>query len=247
MSANSPDHDKNVDLTRREALGMAAGALLMATSTSGARAAQGSGDAPAAAFTLPPLPYADNALEPVISAHTLGFHYGKHHRGYVDNLNKLVAGTAFAGQSLEQIVAATSGKADQVAIYNNAAQTWNHTFYWRSLKPAGGGEPPEALKAHIVASFGSVDACRKELAAAAAGQFGSGWAWLVEDGGKLAVVKTANADSPLTKGQKPLLTIDVWEHAYYLDYQNRRADHVSALIDKLLNWEFALGNLDKRS
>ena len=247
MSANSPDHDKNVDLTRREALGMAAGALLMAASTSGAHAAQGSADAPAAAFTLPPLPYADNALEPVISAHTLGFHYGKHHRGYVDNLNKLVAGTAFAGQSLEQIVAATSGKADQVAIYNNAAQTWNHTFYWRSLKPAGGGEPPEALKARIVASFGSVDACRKELAAAAAGQFGSGWAWLVEDGAKLAVVKTGNADLPLTKGQKPLLTIDVWEHAYYLDYQNRRADYVSALIDKLLNWEFALGNLDKRS
>lgn len=247
MSANSPDHDKNVDLTRREALGMAAGALLMATSTSIAHAAQGPADAPASAFTLPPLPYADNALEPVISAHTLGFHYGKHHRGYVDNLNKLVVGTTFAGQSLEQIVAATSGKADQVAIYNNAAQTWNHTFYWRSLKPAGGGEPPEALKARIVASFGSVDACRKELAAAAAGQFGSGWAWLVEDGGKLAVVKTGNADSPLTKGQKPLLTIDVWEHAYYLDYQNRRADYVSALIDKLLNWEFALGNLDKRS
>jgi Fe-Mn family superoxide dismutase len=243
MSTNSPDNDKSVDLTRREALGVAAGALLMATSTSDAQAAQG----PASAFTLPPLPYADNALEPVISAQTLGFHYGKHHRGYVDNLNKLVAGTAFAGQSLEQIIAATSGKADHVGIYNNAAQIWNHTFYWRSLKPAGGGEPPEALKARIVAAFGSVDACRKELAAAAVGQFGSGWAWLVEDGGKLAVVKTGNADSPLTKGQKPLLTIDVWEHAYYLDYQNRRADHVSALIEKLLNWEFALDNLGKRS
>jgi Fe-Mn family superoxide dismutase len=195
------------------------------------------------AFTLAPLPYADTALDPVISAHTLSFHYGKHHRAYVDNLNKLIVGTEFAGQSLESIVTGTSGKADRVGIFNNAAQTWNHAFYWRCLKPAGGGEPPEALKSRIVADFGSVDACRKELAAAAMAQFGSGWAWLVEDGGKLAIAKTANADTPLTKKQKPLLTIDVWEHAYYLDYQNRRADHVNAIIERLLNWEFALENL----
>ena len=129
-------------------------------------------------------------------------------------------------------------------MYNNAAQHWNHAFYWRSLSPRGGGDPPAALRHKIEAAFGSVDACRKELLGAATGQFGSGWAWLVQDGGKLAVARTGNADSPLSKGQRPLLTIDVWEHAYYLDYQNRRADHVSAVIDKLINWEFAAANLD---
>ncbi len=199
----------------------------------------------AAAFALAPLPYADNALDPVISSNTLGFHYGKHHRGYVDNLNKAVAGTEFAGRTLEQIIVATAGKPERTAIFNNAAQTWNHTFYWNSLRPRGGGEPPAALKGRIEAAFGSVDACRKELLAAATSQFGSGWAWLVEDAGKLAVVKTGNADNPLSKSQRPLLTIDVWEHAYYLDYQNRRADHVSAVLDKLINWEFALENLGR--
>jgi Fe-Mn family superoxide dismutase len=192
---------------------------------------------------LPPLPYADNALDPVISANTIGFHYGKHHKGYVDNLNKLVAGTEFANQALEKIIAGTAGKADQAAIFNNAAQIWNHTFYWRSLKPQGGGEPPAALKQLIEASFGNLDACKKELATAATTQFGSGWAWLVQDAGKLKVVKTGNAESPLTKGMKPLLTIDVWEHAYYLDYQNRRPDYVNAVLDKLINWGFAADNL----
>ena len=192
---------------------------------------------------LPPLPYADNALDPVISANTIGFHYGKHHKGYVDNLNKLIAGTEFADLSLEKIITATAGKADKTAIFNNAAQTWNHTFYWRSLKPKGGGEPHAALKQKIEASFSTVDACKKELAATAMSQFGSGWAWLVLDGGKLNVVKTGNADSPLTRGMKPLLTIDVWEHAYYLDYQNRRADYVNAVLDKLINWDFAAKNL----
>ncbi|MFO1402687.1 MAG: superoxide dismutase [Steroidobacteraceae bacterium] len=201
------------------------------------------GSAPA--FALAPLPYADNALEPVISANTLGFHHGKHHRAYVDNLNKAVAGTEFAGQSLEQLILATAGKPERAAIFNNAAQAWNHAFYWKSLRPGGGGEPPPALKARIEASFGSVDACRKELLAAATSQFGSGWAWLVADGGKLAVARTGNADNPLVKSQRPLLAIDVWEHAYYLDYQNRRADHVGALLDKLLDWEFALGNLGR--
>ena len=197
----------------------------------------------AAAYVLPSLPYAQNALEPVISANTISFHYGKHHKGYVDNLNKLVIGTEFVGMPLEKIINATAGKADKAAIFNNAAQAWNHAFYWNSLTPNGGGEPPVGLKTKIEASFGTVDACKKELAAAATTQFGSGWAWLVMDGDKLKVVKTGNADSPLAKGMKPLLTIDVWEHAYYLDYQNRRADYVNAVFDKLINWGFAADNL----
>jgi len=181
-------------------------------------------------------------LEPVIKAETVLFHYGKHHKGYVDNLNKLVAGTECAGLSLEKIIAGTVAKPESTAIFNNAAQAWNHTFYWKSMTPKGGGEPPAALKQKIEASFDSVDACKKELAGAALSQFGSGWVWLVLDGGKLKVVKTSNADVPLTTGMKPLLTIDVWEHAYYLDYQNRRADYVNAVLNKLINWEFALQN-----
>jgi Fe-Mn family superoxide dismutase len=192
---------------------------------------------------LTPLPYAENALEPVISARTIGFHYGKHHKGYLDNLNKLAAGTELAGLPLETIITLTSGQPDKAGLFNNAAQIWNHAFYWRSLQPKGGGEPPAALARRIEADFGSVEACKKELAAAATSQFGSGWAWLVVDNGKLKAVKTGNADTPLTKGLKPLLVIDVWEHAYYLDYQNRRADYVSALLDKLINWEFAARNL----
>jgi len=192
---------------------------------------------------LPSLPYGESALEPVISAKTIGFHYGKHHKGYVDNLNKLVAGTEFADQPLVNIIAKTAGKADKAAIFNNAAQTWNHTFYWRSLSAKGGGEPPAALKKRIEASFGTFDACKKELAATALAQFGSGWAWLVLDGDKLKVVKTGNAEVPMSTGMKPLLTIDVWEHAYYLDYQNRRVDYVNAVLDKLINWDFAVENL----
>ena len=192
---------------------------------------------------LPPLPYADNALSPVISGHTIGFHYSRHHKGYVDKLNKLIAGTEFADLPLTAIVAATAGKADKSGIFNNAAQVWNHTFYWHSLRPKGGGEPPAALKQKIDAAFGSVEAFKKELSAAAIGQFGSGWAWLVADGDKLKVVKTANAETPVTTGVTPLLTIDVWEHAYYLDYQNKRADYVAAVLDKLINWEFAAKNL----
>ncbi|MBX3640790.1 MAG: superoxide dismutase [Nitrosomonas sp.] len=194
-------------------------------------------------FVLAPLPYADNALEPVISANTLSFHYGKHHKTYVDNLNNLVAGTDLAGQSLEQIIRAVAGKADKAGIFNNAAQVWNHMFYWHSLRPNGGGEPPAGLKQKIEQSFGSLDACKKEFANAAMTQFGSGWAWLVQDGDKIAVAKTGNAESPITLNVRPLLTIDVWEHAYYLDYQNRRADYVNTILDKLINWEFAQANL----
>jgi Fe-Mn family superoxide dismutase len=235
---SNQDTTNGLTLSRRDFLtGSAGAALLFAMGGFPALARA------ATAHALPPLPYADNALDPVISANTIGFHYGRHHKGYVDNLNKLVAGTEFADLSLEKIIAATAGKTDKTAIFNNAAQTWNHTFYWHSLKPNGGGEPPAALKQAIEAAFGSVDACKTELATAATTQFGSGWAWLVVDGDKLKVVKTSNADLPLTMGMKPLLTIDVWEHAYYLDYQNRRADYVKAVLDKLINWGFAGDNL----
>jgi superoxide dismutase, Fe-Mn family len=196
-----------------------------------------------ASITLPPLPYADNALDPVISAHTLSFHYGKHHKAYVDNLNKLIAGTPLEGQPLEAIIKESAGKADKAGVFNNSAQVWNHTFYWNSLKPNGGGAPPAALAKLIERDFGSLDALKKELATAATTQFGSGWAWLASDGGKLVVTKTSNAELPMTKGQKALLTIDVWEHAYYLDYQNRRPDYATAVIEKLLNWQFAADNL----
>jgi len=194
---------------------------------------------------LPPLLYAENSLEPVITARTMAVHYWKHHKGYVDNLNKLIVDTDYSDLSLEEIITGTAGREERAAIFNNAAQTWNHSFYWNSLKPNGGGEPPAALKKMIEGSFESVDACKKELASTAVSQFGSGWVWLVLDSGKIKVVKTSNADNPLTKGLKPLLTIDVWEHAYYLDYQNRRVDYVNAVIDKLVNWEFALSNAGK--
>jgi len=191
----------------------------------------------------PPLPYAENALEPVISANTISFHYGKHHKAYVDNLNKLIAETEFEGLTLEEIIQKTAGKPEYAGIFNNAAQVWNHTFFWNSLSPRGGGKPSEVLMKKIEESFGSFDDFLKEFAEAANTQFGSGWAWLVLDGSKLKVMKTANAETPLTLGVKPLLTIDVWEHAYYLDYQNKRPDFVAAVLEKLVNWEFAAINL----
>jgi Fe-Mn family superoxide dismutase len=196
-------------------------------------------------FSLPALPYADNALAPVISANTLSFHYGKHHKAYVDNLNKLVAGTEYESAALEKVIADTAGKADKVGIFNNAAQIWNHTFYWNSLRGNGGGQPTGRLAQMIESDLGGFDNFKKEFAATTVSQFGSGWGWLAVEGGKLKIVKTGNAEVPFTKGQKPLLTIDVWEHAYYLDYQNRRPDYVGAVIDKLLNWDFAAENLAK--
>jgi Fe-Mn family superoxide dismutase len=195
-------------------------------------------------FVLPRLPYAEDALAPVISAQTLSFHHGKHHKTYVDTLNKLVAGTEFEDAPLERIILDTAGKAERAAIFNNAAQAWNHAFYWHSLTPRA-GRPGRALADKIDAAFGSHESFKKELANAATTLFGSGWAWLVAEGDALKIVQTRNAEVPFTKGQVPLLAIDVWEHAYYLDYQNRRADHVKALIDKLLNWEFAAANLEK--
>lgn len=195
--------------------------------------------AEATPFSLPPLPWEENALAPTISAQTISFHYGKHHRAYVENLNKLVSGTEFADMPLERVVQQTAGKPDKVAIFNNAAQAWNHTFYWHSLSPKGGGKPSGKLLEQIERDFGDFATFRGKLAQAAIGQFGSGWAWLVKSGPRLEILATANADTPITMGKKPLVTIDVWEHAYYLDYQNRRADYVNAVIDKLLHWEFA--------
>src|SRR6202162_2060946 len=169
--------------------------------------------------TLPPLPFAEGALAPVISAQTMGFHYGKHHKTYVETLNKLVAGTEFEGQSLEAIIKATAGKADKTGIFNNAAQTWNHTFYWNSLKPKGGGPARGALAQKIDAAFGSYDKFKSEFAEAAVTQFGTGWAWLVADAGTLKVVQTGDAEDPLTNGQAQLLTIGVWEAADYVASQ----------------------------
>ena len=193
-------------------------------------------------ITLAPLPYADDALAPTVSAKTISFHYGKHHAGYVKTLNGLIAGTKYEGLSLEEIVAASRGAGD-TAIFNNAAQIWNHDFYWQSLAPAGkGGEPSPELLAAINASFGSLDACKAALADAAVKRFGSGWAWLVMKDGKLVVESTSNAETPCGKpGVKPLLVIDVWEHAYYLDWQNARAAYVKAVVDGHLNWAFASG------
>lgn len=197
-------------------------------------------------FKLMALPYADNALTPVISANTMSFHYGKHHQGYVNTLNTLVKDTEFAAKSLEAIVKQTARDNTKTAIYNNAAQVWNHNFYWNSLKPGGGGKPAGKLAQKIDEAFGTFDKFKKEFADTTISQFGTGWGWLVADtAGKLKIVKTGDADAPFIDGLKPLLTIDVWEHAYYLDYQNKRADYVNAVIDKLLNWDFAAENLAK--
>jgi len=195
------------------------------------------------AITLPELPYAKDALAPHISANTLEFHHGKHHKTYVDNLNKLIAGTDLEGKSLEDIILAAAKDPAKAGIFNNAAQIWNHSFYWKCLKPGGGGAPSGAVAAKINASFGSYEKFVEELKNAGATQFGSGWAWLVLDGNDLKVTKTPNADTPLAHGQKALLTIDVWEHAYYLDYQNRRPDYIASVIQNLINWDFVNANL----
>ena len=191
-------------------------------------------------ITLDALPYAEDALAPAISAKTISFHYGKHHAGYVKTLNGLVAGTPYEGLALEEIVRAAATRGD-AAIFNNAAQIWNHTFYWNSLAPAGkGGAPSDALLAAIVSAFGSLDACKAALVDSAVKRFGSGWAWLVAENGKVSVESTPNAETPITRpGVKPLLVVDVWEHAYYLDWQNLRADYVKAVVGGLLDWNAA--------
>ncbi len=191
---------------------------------------------------LPKLPFEDSALAPTISSNTIGFHYGKHHKAYVDNLNKLIAGTDLAEKSLVEIVRGSAGQSDKAGIFNNSAQVWNHTFYWNSLSPKS-TSPSKDLAERVEKDFGGMAKLKEQFAAAAMGQFGSGWAWLVQDGGVLKITKTPNAETPITGSAKPLLTLDVWEHAYYLDFQNKRADYVAAVLDKLLNWEFASQNL----
>lgn len=194
------------------------------------------------AFELPALPYDKTALEPHMSAQTFDFHHGKHHQTYVTNLNNLVKDTPLATKSLEEVIleAAKSGNA---GVFNNAAQVWNHSFFWNCMTPNGGGAPTGAIADKINADFGSYDKFVEEFKQAGATQFGSGWAWLVIENGTLKVVKTANAETPLTAGQTALLTCDVWEHAYYLDYQNRRPDFLAAFLANLVNWDFVNANL----
>ncbi|MFQ3614015.1 MAG: superoxide dismutase [Cyanobacteriota bacterium] len=195
------------------------------------------------AFELPALPYASDALQPYMSAETFSFHHGKHHAAYVTNLNKLIEGTELASKSLEEIVKATFGDPAKAGIFNNAAQVWNHTFFWESMKPGGGGAPTGAIAEKINADFGGYDQFAEAFKTAAATQFGSGWAWLVLDNGTLKVTKTPNAENPLVHGQTPLLTLDVWEHAYYLDYQNKRPDFISTYLEHLVNWDAANARL----
>ena len=192
---------------------------------------------------LPALPYAKTALDPHMSERTFDFHYEKHHATYVNNVNNMVKDTDLDGKSIEDIIADVAGDDKRAGLFNNAAQVWNHTFFWNSLAPNGGGAPSGEIGKRIDADFGSYDSFREAFSQAAITQFGSGWAWLIDNGGKLDVVKTANADTPLAHGKKPLLTIDVWEHAYYLDYQNKRPAFIDAYLDHLVNWEFAEQNL----
>jgi Fe-Mn family superoxide dismutase len=199
----------------------------------------------ASGFDLPQLPYPQDALAPHISERQIGFHYGKHHRAYIEKLNELLKGTKLEKARLEDVIKTSAGFPDMVGLFNNAAQAWNHTFYWKCMRPGGGGKPISKLAKMIQASFGNFNNFREEFTKAAATLFGSGWAWLVENGGGLEVVQTSNADNPLIYGQKPLLTIDVWEHAYYLDYQNARKDYIAAFLDHLINWEFVAKNLSK--
>ncbi len=195
------------------------------------------------AYVLPDLPYAYDALEPHISKSTLEFHHDKHHAAYVSKFNDAIAGTEFDSQPIEDVIKAIANNPDKQGLFNNGAQAWNHTFYWHSMKPNGGGMPSGDVLKKIEADFGSFDAFVDAFKAAGATQFGSGWAWLVLDNGTLKVTKTLNADNPLTSGQVPLITMDVWEHAYYLDYQNKRPDYIESFLKSLVNWDFAASNM----
>jgi Fe-Mn family superoxide dismutase len=228
----------NAGLSRREVLktaALATGVLLVPGFPGAARAEE--------KLKLPDLPWDAGALAPTISAKTLEFHHGKHHKGYIENVNKFVEAKKLEGATLEDLVKDAAKKTDDPGLFNNAAQAWNHGFYWKSLAPGAAKKEPAGKLAEHIKTYGGMEKLKKDLAAAATGQFGSGWAWLVLDGDKLAVEKTANADTPLVHGKKPLLTIDVWEHAYYLDYQNKRADYVNGVLENLINWEFAAANL----
>ncbi|MHB8111428.1 MAG: superoxide dismutase [Syntrophorhabdaceae bacterium] len=196
-----------------------------------------------ALFKPDPLPYAQSALEPYISARTISFHYGKHHQGYADTLNRLITGTRFADKTLETVILESARGNENIEIFNNAAQIWNHNFFWACMKKNGGGKPTGPLLVMIEQSFGSFDQFTKEFKKAATSRFGSGYAWLVQDGNTLKIISTPNADTPMIHGLNPLLTCDIWEHAYYLDYQNRRADFVQAFLNHLVNWEFVRSRL----
>ena len=197
-------------------------------------------------FALPVLPYKMNALEPFISENTFNFHYGKHHQAYVNNLNNLVKDNEMSAMTLEEIIKLSKGDVNKAGVFNNAAQVWNHTFYWHSMRPQGGGEPQGKLREQIEKDFGGFEQFKEQFKQAGVTQFGSGWAWLILEDGKLKVTKTGNADLPLAKGQVPILTVDVWEHAYYLDYQNRRPDYLGIFLENLANWEFAENNFISR-
>jgi Fe-Mn family superoxide dismutase len=197
------------------------------------------------AFSLPPLPWVEDALQPYTSANTIGFHYGKHHRTYVDNLNKLIAGTDLENQSLEPIILAARADPTKVGLFNNAAQVWNHTFFWNCMKPGGGGAPHGEIARLIEVELGGYGKFVELFKTAATGRFGSGWGWLVIAEGALQITSTTNAENPLVAGQHALLTVDVWEHSYYLDYLNRRPDFVQAFLDHLVNWDFVNQNLSK--
>lgn len=192
---------------------------------------------------LPPLPYPEAALEPHISARTLSFHYGKHHQAYVNNLNNLLKGHALEHKSLDEVIKATAGKIEMASLFNNAAQIWNHTFYWQSMKKSGGGKPNGEIAKKIDSDLGGYEKFCELFKTAGATQFGSGWAWLTLEQGKLKVIKTHDAELPMTMGQQALITMDVWEHAYYIDYQNRRPDYIQVFLDHLINWDFANANL----
>ncbi len=194
-------------------------------------------------FELPPLPYPQEALEPHYSARTLSFHHGKHHKAYVDTLNKLIEGSDLEGMTLEGVIAAVQGKPDKQAVFNNAAQVWNHTFFWSCMKPGGGGQPGEELSARMSEAFGGVEQAIEAMRTAGATRFGSGWAWLVDDSGQLKVLSTPNAEQPTGDGVSPLLVVDVWEHAYYLDYQNLRPVYLQTFFEQLVNWDFVAENL----
>jgi Fe-Mn family superoxide dismutase len=197
-------------------------------------------------IALPDLPFAIDALEPHISARTFEFHHGKHHKAYVDNTNNLTQGTALADQGLEAIVKAAASDAAKKGLFNNAAQAWNHSFFWKCLKPNGGGRPTGKIAAQIDEELGGYEKFVADFKNAGVTQFGSGWAWLCLKDGKLAIVQSANAETPIASGDTPLLVVDVWEHAYYLDYQNRRPDFLQVFLDHLINWDFVNSNLEQR-
>jgi Fe-Mn family superoxide dismutase len=195
-------------------------------------------------ITLPNLPFAIDALEPHISARTFEFHHGKHHKAYVDNTNKLIEGTALADQGLEEIIKSAAADVAKKGLFNNAAQVWNHTFFWKCLKPNGGGRPTGKIAAQIDKELGGYEKFAADFKNAGVTQFGSGWAWLCLKDRKLTIVQSSNAETPIVSGSTPLLVVDVWEHAYYLDYQNRRPDFLQVFLDHLINWDFVNSNLE---